>query len=76
MKRKERLKRKFLGNGTEKYHRNDHRNDHRKLSAKSISENYQRKALALPSILSRQNVLTYRNTSYLKISRSIAHFLR
>ena len=37
---------------------------HRKVSQKTMSENYERKLL--PSILSRQNVLTYRNTSYLK----------
>ena len=37
---------------------------HRKVSQKTITENYERKLS--PSILSRQNVMTYRNTSYLK----------
>ena len=49
--------------GTEKYHR--------KVAQKSITEiiteNYERKLLS-PSISSRQNMLTYRNTSYLKTS--------
>ena len=44
---------------------------HRKVSQKTMSENYERKLL--PSILSRQNVLTYRNTSYLKTRTKNVH---
>ena len=65
MKRKERLKRKFLGNGTENYQRKmAQKIMTKKMAQKIMTENYERKLS--PSILSRQKVMTYRNTSYLK----------
>ena len=48
-----------------KWHRKVSQKWSQKWSQKTISENYERKLS--PSILSRQNVLTYRNTSYLKM---------